>query len=169
MSRNYLPVNFVPVLLCPEVWQADRCWKSDIVIKIKKSSTVVWVIHGERKACFGLHRCWWRLLETKCVDDKLSLTTFRCWWRFGHFSNQPQLSLYICFRHWKDVTNIETLSPTSRCHQHDSHRSVTMEYWSLNREYDADEFRLPLNWKLEGPIDFWKFLHGSRYEFFKQG
>ena len=68
-AKLFLPVNFIPVLLCPEVWQADRSWKSEIIIEINKSSTVIWVIHGERKAHFGLHQigngcwrqmCWWQ-------------------------------------------------------------------------------------------------------------
>ena len=29
-----------------------------------------------------LHRCWWRMLETKCVGDKseMLVTNSRCWW-----------------------------------------------------------------------------------------
>ena len=31
---------------------------------------------------FWLHRCWWRMLETKCVGDKFEMlvTDSGCWW-----------------------------------------------------------------------------------------
>ena len=45
-----------------------------------------------------LYRCWWQLLETKCVGDV-----------FDYFGHQHLLSLYISvgYHHSKDVTIIE--------------------------------------------------------------
>ena len=59
-----------------------------------------------------LHRCWWRMLETKCVGDNFKmLVTVFC-----HFGPQHPLFFYISVRHQhsKDVTKIEIPTPTSK-------------------------------------------------------
>ena len=51
------------------------------------------------------HRCWWRMLETKCVGDKsmMMVTDSRCWWPISYIEKITNIT--------KKVANI-TLSPT---------------------------------------------------------
>ena len=51
---------------------------------------------------FWLHRCWWQMLETKCVGDG-----------YGHFSHQHPLPIYISVGHQYSKEATSTLS-----HQH---------------------------------------------------
>ena len=87
------------------------------------------------------------MLETKYVGYNFEMLV-----TFSHFCHQPpQLRLHYraptlkrCHHDRNSVINIRKLSPTIS-HQHHCHHSETIEHWSLNRGYDADEFRLPLN------------------------
>ena len=69
---------------------------------------------------FGLHRCWWRMLETKCIGDNFEmLVTVLAIFE----NNRP-----------KDVTNIEILSLTSKnCHQD----KVTIYEADMTRSRDS--------------------------------
>ena len=53
------------------------------------------------------HRCWWRMLETKCVGDKFKMlmTDSRCWWPIYYSDKITNKT--------KKVANIMNLSPTS--------------------------------------------------------
>ena len=60
-----------------------------------------------------LHRCWWRMLEMKCVGDNFEIlvTDLRCYWQFywEYHQNYEKNS----------VTNIMVLSSISKnCHHH---------------------------------------------------
>ena len=58
---------------------------------------------------WGLHRCWWRMLETKCVGDNLEMLVTVS----GAFVTNI---LYLLA--YASGTNIEVLSLTSKnCHQ----------------------------------------------------
>ena len=53
------------------------------------------------------HRCWWRMLETKCVGHKLKMlmTDLRCWWQ-NHYVGD-------FFRYVGDFFTVFNRSPTS--------------------------------------------------------
>ena len=69
-----------------------------------------------------LHRCWWRMLETKCVDDNFDLliTDILHWESHQYF---------LCAKHYDSVTTIK--SPTNRCHQHHSRRIKHTWKWTF--------------------------------------
>ena len=64
-----------------------------------------------------LHRCWWRMLETKWVGEKLKMlvTDPRCWWPIKYIGKIATIT--------KTITNIMILSPTSQIGHH--HIDVT--------------------------------------------
>jgi len=66
----------------------------------------------ERK--IRLHRCWWRMLETKCVGDNFEML----------------FNISVGYQQPKDVTNIEILSLTSKNWQRDkvTNMSVAGKY-----------------------------------------
>ena len=56
-----------------------------------------------------LHRCWWRMLETKCVGDKFKiLVTDLIQWKNDQRKKSP--TWWFCHQHLKSVTIIK--SPT---------------------------------------------------------
>ena len=68
-----------------------------------------------------IHRCWWRILETKCVGGS-----------FDHFGRQ-----YPLFSTLVSDTNIQKMSPTSTNHHqyHDvTNITVTFHTWTLGRK-----------------------------------
>ena len=60
-----------------------------------------------------IHRCWWRILKTKCVsyNSKLMLLTPLCWWRLWPFWS-PTSTFYISVGHRNSVGNIHKSSIT---------------------------------------------------------
>ena len=66
-----------------------------------------------------LNRCWWQILKTKGIGDRVLVTVWRCWWWFWSFIGGSWFYINIRHQHSKDVTKIEILSPTSKnCRQH---------------------------------------------------
>ena len=63
-----------------------------------------------------LQRCWWRMLETECVDAKNKMFI-----RFLSFLSPTTTSIKKCHQRRNSVTNIHKLSPNSG-HQHHCHR-----------------------------------------------
>ena len=54
-----------------------------------------------------LHRCWWRMLRTKCVGDKFEMlvTDSGCWWPIKYIEKITNIT--------QKVANIIILPPTS--------------------------------------------------------
>ena len=78
-----------------------------------------------------LHRCWWRMLETKCVGDNYKMlvtvlailvTNIHYLFRLASGTNIPKMPPTSTFSHQHPqiVTNFRWL--TSRFHQHHCHR-----------------------------------------------
>ena len=96
LSKKYTPLYnsrdliFMYVQSCPDV--------SDLTLMIfvifLPRNRNIWKFS---EISLRLHRCWWRMLETKCVGDG-----------FGNSGHQHPLSFYIIVghQHSKDVTNI---------------------------------------------------------------
>ena len=76
-----------------------------------------------------LHRCWWRMLETKCVGDNFAMlaTDFRCWWPISCLEKITKImkktpTKWFCHQHLKSVGIIT--SPTKRFDQRHCSRIV---------------------------------------------
>ena len=54
---------------------------------------------------FQLHRCWWRILETKCVGDML-VTDSGCWWPIKYIEKITNIT--------KKVANMTSLTSLSQ-------------------------------------------------------
>ena len=75
------------------------------------------------KRTFGLNRCWWRMLETKCVGIVFpSPTSFI----FLHVSNIQNMSSTLNFCHQYPEIFTDFKLATSRCHQHHDVTNITM-------------------------------------------
>ena len=95
----------------------NRLDKSD---QVMDRSSTLWIL-------LRLHRCWWRMLETKCVGDNFEMlvtvlavfvTNIFYLLTLGSGTNIQNVSSISKFhhQHQKIVTNIKSL--TSTCHQH---------------------------------------------------
>ena len=76
--------------------------------------------------CVRLHRCWWRMLETKCVGDKFEMlvTDSGCWWPIKYIKKITNIT--------KKVANIMILPPTSEISHHHKVTNITMSPTSLS-------------------------------------
>ena len=74
----------------------------------------------------GLHWCWWRMLETKFVNDKFEMlvTDSGCWW--------PIQSIRKIANITKKVANITILPPLSQMGHHHKVTSIPMSPTSLS-------------------------------------
>ena len=100
----------------------------------------------------GLHRCWWRLLETKVT---VRLATSWCWWLNvgGHL-----WVLVAEFRYWRHILNIrryrknivdvydQSSSTSYTCHQHISYPTSVTKSLLLSSRYDNELFLLTSYW-----------------------
>ena len=68
---------------------------------------------------FWLHRCWWRMLETKCVGDKFEMLLTD----LIHWENR---------QHNEKVANIMIVPPTSQISHHHKVTNITMSPTSLS-------------------------------------
>ena len=103
MSLVRININSLSLWIIP--WGTWPLLKIKITnpIKLIVSILILFSISFERSESKSfayvvrLHRCLWRMLETKCVGDG-----------FGHFCHQHPLSFYISVgqQHSKDVTDI---------------------------------------------------------------
>ena len=61
---------------------------------------------GLRQGIHRLHRCWWRMLETKSVGDNFEIlvTDLRCWWPILYIEKATNMT--------NNVTKISKLSAT---------------------------------------------------------
>ena len=73
-----------------------------------------------------LHRCWWHILETKCVGDKFEMlvTDSGYWWPIWSIGKITNIT--------KKVTNIMILPPTSEISHHHKVTNITMSPTSLS-------------------------------------
>ena len=73
-----------------------------------------WVKHLSR-----LHRCWWRMLETKWLGDKFEMlvTDSGCWWPIEYIEKITNITT--------KVANIMILSPTSEISHHHNVTNIT--------------------------------------------
>ena len=72
-----------------------------------------------------LHRCWWRMLETKCVGDnyKILVTVLTIL-----VTNIYYFTFKRCRQHTNDVTKIKKLLPTLS-HRHHDVNNVTVTFF----------------------------------------
>ena len=77
----------------------------------------------------GVHRCWWRMLETKCVGDKfvMLVTDSGFWWPIKYIEKITKIT--------KKVANIMILRPTSKISHHHKVTNITMSPTSLSPYY----------------------------------
>ena len=96
-----------------------------------------------------LHRCWWRMLETKCVGDKFEMlvTDSGCWWPISYIEKITNIT--------KKVANILILSPISQIGHHNKviNITITVGFTVLKKlhQYILGYFRLT-----SGFIGCWK-------------
>ena len=75
---------------------------------------------------YRLHRCWWRMLETKCVDDNSEMlvtayaffVTNILYLSLASGTNNQKMSIISKFYHNHPKIDTKIKSPTSTCHQH---------------------------------------------------
>ena len=79
----------------------------------------------------GLHRCWRRMLQTKCVGDNYKMLGILLTWMMSPTSKFSQ-------QHPLIVTNIK--SSTSRYHQHHCHQSLCINLYTVMLLYFHSKF-----------------------------
>ena len=74
----------------------------------------------------GLHRCWWRMLETKCVGDKFEMlvTDSGCRWPIKYIEKITNITI--------KVSNILILPPTSAISHYHKVANISMSPTSLS-------------------------------------
>ena len=110
-----------------------------------------------------LHRCWWRLLETKCVGDKFEMLVIDsgCWWSIKYIAKITNIT--------KKVDNIMILSPTSEISHHHNVSYITMSPTSLSTIYFDPLFCAELNqwwnslWSIRDGYKFGRFSLETPY------
>ena len=87
----------------------------------------------------GLHRCWWRMLETKCVGDNLEILMIDliCWWPKNHQHNAKKSR-----QHKVTIMKLTptSLSPSQRLTDSiTEQRRISSPVVSLKKETNAND------------------------------
>ena len=117
MGQRKVEVTHSSILIHSNPFPAYPMWHLQSYLPSRSMQSAWWshtwlssktILKGYWSARKWLHRRWWQMLETKSVGDIFEDVGDG----FSRFGYQHWLSLYI-----SEGTNIQKMSPTSRCHQ----------------------------------------------------